>query len=128
MNHPVLVGITQGFGRIAGDPKRFVDGQLPFPGEPATKRLSFDKRHCEPEPLGGIAGVQNGQDVWMLKSGGDSNFAKKALRAECGGELRAQNLEGNRSVVAKIMREIHCGHTTAPELALEDVAVAESIG
>jgi hypothetical protein len=92
VNDPVLVGEIQGLGRIARDPKCFGDGQLPFPGEQTAEGLSVDVRHREPEPSGGFAGIENGQDVGMLQLGGQSNFTKEALGAEGRRELRTQDL------------------------------------
>jgi hypothetical protein len=125
MNDPMLVGVSQRLGRITGDSERLGHGQLPLPRQSGAQGLAFDERHREPEALRGLAGVQNGQDVWVLESCGESNLAKEALRAECGSELGAQNLQGDWSIVAKIVRQIHRGHATAPELALERVATTK---
>jgi len=95
-------GVYQGDAqyRIACDPDRFVDTQPPFSREHVAKRPSFDERHREPEPIGGLAGVQNGQDVRMLKLSGESNLAKKALRAQRGSELVAKDLECDVAIVS----------------------------
>jgi hypothetical protein len=39
-----------------------------------------------------------------------------------------ENLERHRAIVPEIARQIHGGHATAPELALEEVAVAQCAG
>ncbi len=39
-----------------------------------------------------------------------------------------QHLEGNAAAVAEVLREIDRGHPTAPEFALEAVAVSKGSG
>lgn len=61
----------------------------------------------------------------MLQAGCDADLAQEALGAECIGELGVHDLEGDRSVVAEVVGEIHGGHTAAAQLALERVAARQ---
>ena len=61
----------------------------------------------------------------MLEAGGDSNLPEKALGAECGDQLVAQDLDGDGPVVLEVAGEVDRGHAAAAQLALEAVAVAE---
>jgi hypothetical protein len=65
----------------------------------------------------------NSQDVRMLQASGQLDFPLKALGAERRGQLRMEDLQRNRPVMAQVMGEIHRRHTTAPEFALDTVAV-----
>jgi hypothetical protein len=63
--------------------------------------------------------------VRVLEARCEADLAYEALRAEKMGQLRLQHLEGNRSVVAKVVGEVNRCHAAAPELAVDAVAVAE---
>ena len=55
------------------------------------------------------------------------DLALEALGAERGGELGQEDLEGDRAVVAEVVRQVDDGHAAAAELALERVAVGEGV-
>ena len=61
----------------------------------------------------------------MLETSGDLDLPKKALRTERGGELMAQELDGNEPAVLEVAGEVDRGHPTAAQLPLEAVAVDE---
>ena len=61
----------------------------------------------------------------MLEPGRGPDLTKESLRAEGGRELLVQNLEGNRPVVAEIPSQIHRGHASVPELALQHVTLTQ---
>jgi hypothetical protein len=65
--------------------------------------------------------------VWVLEPGGEANLALEALGPEGGGKLRAQDFQRNQAVVFEVASEVDSRHAPAPELALEQVAVAESV-
>jgi hypothetical protein len=64
----------------------------------------------------------------MLESGGEPDLAEKALGSEGVGELSAENLERDLSIVLEVSRQIDHSHATSPELALDRVAIAEGVG
>jgi hypothetical protein len=61
----------------------------------------------------------------MLECGGDLDLAQEALGAERGGEVGPENLDGHLALVTHVEREVHGGHATAANLALDLVAAAE---
>jgi hypothetical protein len=63
--------------------------------------------------------------VWVLEAGGDLDLPKKALRTERGGELMAQQLDGNESAVLEVPSKVDGGHATATQLSLYSVAIDE---
>jgi hypothetical protein len=70
----------------------------------------------------------DGQDVGVLQSGREPDLALEPFGAERSGELGEEDLECNRTVMADVAGQIDRGHPTAPERALERVAVAEASG
>jgi hypothetical protein len=63
----------------------------------------------------------------MLEPRGKVDLPLEALGTERGGELGEKNLEGNRAVMPDVIGEIDDGHAATTELALEGVAVGESV-
>jgi hypothetical protein len=64
----------------------------------------------------------------MRKSGGDLDLAQEALGADGAREIGVQDLHRDAAVVAQVLGEVHDGHATSAEFALQPVAVAESLG
>jgi len=63
----------------------------------------------------------------MLEPGGEADLALEALGAKCRGQVGVQDLERDGPVVPQVVGEIDRGHPPAAELALEAVAVLESL-
>ena len=61
----------------------------------------------------------------MLKSGGELGLAKEPLRTKGSGQLRSEHLERDRSVMAKVVREVDGRHAAPAELMLDAVTVPE---
>jgi hypothetical protein len=59
------------------------------------------------------------EDLRLLWLGRDPNFALEALRAESRGQLWVQHLDCDRSIVPKVLGEVHRRHATAAELTVE---------
>ena len=53
VDHAVLVGVVQRLRRLAGDPERVLERELPLAPEPVAQALALDERHGEPELAGG---------------------------------------------------------------------------
>ena len=68
-----------------------------------------------------LAGVVDRKDMGVLEASRDLDLAEESLRAEAGGELGVEHLEGHGAIVAEIERPEHRGHPAAAELALENV-------
>jgi hypothetical protein len=64
----------------------------------------------------------------MLEIGSDAYFLEEPIGAECRGKLCPKNLESYLALMAEVLREIDRGHATAPELALDRVAIAKRVG
>ncbi len=61
----------------------------------------------------------------MLEVGGEPDLAQEALGAQDGSQLTAQQLESHWAVVLEVAREVDRGHASAPQLALEHVAILD---
>jgi hypothetical protein len=67
------------------------------------------------------------EDVGMLQPGGEMDLALETFGAESGGELGEEDLERDGTVVAEVVSEIDDGHSAAPELALDSVAIGKGV-
>ena len=66
---PCLVGVVERVGHLPGEPDRILDRKLALAPEPLAQALALDVRHGVPEEPAGLAGVEDGQDVRMLRAG-----------------------------------------------------------
>jgi hypothetical protein len=62
-----------------------------------------------------------------LRFGGDFDLAEEAISADRVGQLGMKHLERHRAPVSEIAREIDGRHPTAAELALDIIAVLETL-
>ena len=67
---------------------------------------------------------KSGRDVWMLERRGGLDLHHEALGAEHG-QLGLEDLERDLAIVLEVLRQVHGGHATLAELALEEIAVGE---
>ena len=125
VDHVLAVGVLEGLGRLAGDAERILQRQLPLPPKAVPQALALDVRHGEPEPAGGLAGVEDREDVRVLEPGGEPDLALEPLRAHGGGELRVEHLQGYGPVVLEVAGKVDRGHAPAAELPLERVTVLQ---
>jgi hypothetical protein len=61
----------------------------------------------------------------MLQPGGGPDLQEESLRSQRGGELGAQDLEGDRPIVPEVVGEVDRGHPAASELTLDAVAIGQ---
>jgi len=61
----------------------------------------------------------------MVQLRGDSERAQRPLRAEGGGELRAEDLDGDSAVMLHVVGEEDDCHPAVAQLALDGMATAE---
>ena len=122
----MLVGVVERAGRLPRDLERVLHRELPLAAEPVAEALALDERHGEPEPAGGLARVEHGEDVGVLQPGGEADLALEPVRPERGGQLGVEHLERHRPVVPEVLGEVDGGHAPAAELALDRVAVPQS--
>ena len=64
----------------------------------------------------------------MLEPCGDFDLAEEAVGAEAGGQVRAQDLDGDHAVMLQVLRQVHRSHAALPQRALEAVAVVQGFG
>ena len=81
MDYAVAVGVVEGVGHFGGDPDRLVDAELGFAVELGAEGLALDVGHHVVEEAVGGAGVEQGQDVRMLKCCGRGDLLHEPLRA-----------------------------------------------
>ena len=122
----MLVGVVQRAGRFPPDLEGHVHRELPLAADPVAEALALDEGHGEPQPAGGLARVQHGEDVRVLQPGGEADLALEALRPQRGGQLGVEHLERHRPVVPEVVGEVDDGHAPAAELALDRVAIPQS--
>src|ERR1043166_4382260 len=53
------------------------------------------------------------------------DLTEETIAAECGREVRVQNLDGDVAIVLDVSREVHCRHAPHSELALDAVAACQ---
>ncbi len=61
----------------------------------------------------------------MGQPGDDPDLTLESLGTECGGQLRAQDLDRHRARILEVVGQEHGGHAAAAELALQRVAAGE---
>jgi hypothetical protein len=74
--------------------------------EALPQRLAFDKRHHVVQQIVGAARVVHRHDVRMLQPARDLNLAQESLGPKALGQMRMQDLDGNRSVVPHVVRAV----------------------
>src|SRR3954466_2290035 len=104
-------------GDLVSDPKGVVDTQALLALEPMAQRLALDERHHVVQDAVRFARVVHGDDVRVLKPGGNADLAQEALAPER--EIRVHDLDSHRAVVAQVASTKDPRHPAAPDLALE---------
>src|SRR5215213_933464 len=61
----------------------------------------------------------------MLEPGRDLDLPEETIGPQACGQLRAQNLDGDLTVVLQVLRQVHRPHSALPQCALEAIAVAQ---
>ena len=64
----------------------------------------------------------------MLEPSGDLDLAVETVGTEAMGQLGQEHFQRDRSLVLDVLGQIDRGHTAAAQLAVEQVAIAESLG
>ena len=97
------VRVGQRAGHVAGDSERVLDRKLLLPREARAQRLPSDAWHRVPEDAGLFAGVEDRQDVRVLKPGGEPDLPEEPLGAEGRGELRPKDLHRHLAGVPQVL-------------------------
>ena len=123
MDHALAVGVVERTRDLDGDPHRVGHRQLLLPADPVADRLALDIRHHVEEEAVGLAAVEKGEDVRMLKIGGGRDLGEEPLGADDGGQFGPQHLDRHAAIVPDVLRQVHGGHAALAELTLEAVSV-----
>ena len=83
MHDTVRVRIVQRIRDLAHQPDHFANGLARAVIQARPERLSFDERHGEERDPFCRAGGEKRDDVWMLETGDERDFALKAQAANC---------------------------------------------
>jgi len=119
------MGLGKRVSHFAENPRRIVDGQLPFAIEPLAQRFPLHVRHHVPEDPVGAAGIVQQQDVRVLELRRDLDLPQEALGAQRLGQVLAQHLDRHLTVMSLILREVDRRHPARADLAFYDVAVGQ---
>ena len=120
-----LVRVGERVGHFAQDVHRVADRQRATSRQQIAERFTVHKGHDVEQHRTGSAGIEQRQDVRVLQAGGDLDLPQKTLGAQARGELRAQHLHGDLTVMAYVFGQIHVGHTSRAYLAVEAITVAK---
>jgi len=125
MHHASCVRVLQRRGDLAGDSQRFIDCKPSLAADPLAQRLPLDERHGEEHASVGLSGVEEGEDVRVVESGGRPDFGEEAVVADGGVELRAQDLHRDRPVVFQVGREEYDRGSATSYFAQDGVLVRD---
>src|SRR5215207_4297075 len=128
VNDAFPVSVVEGGGNLPGNLECQLERQLTLAAKTIAQGLAAHIGHRVPQPPRRGPGVENRDDVRVLQAGGHADLALEALRSQSHRQFRMKQLERDRAIVAEISREVHRGHATTSELALDDVAIAECCG
>src|SRR5205823_358086 len=125
MHDVVRVRVFERVCHLGRDAKRLVEGELFFPVESTPERLSLDIRHHIKQRTIDLAGVEEWQNVRMLKSRRSVDLAREALARQRRSEVRSQYLDRDRARVPDVVRQVDGRHTATTDFALNRIASSE---
>jgi hypothetical protein len=92
VHHAVTVGIVERVSDLSRDAERFVEGELPLPGDPVAQRFPLHNRHHVIDKRLGRSRVVQREDVRVAEPCRDLDLAQEAVGADDGGEIGSQHL------------------------------------
>jgi hypothetical protein len=117
----VRVGVLERARRLPGEPHRLLDGKLVVAREAVAERLALDEGHDVVEEAVGGAGIVDREDVRMLQPRRHLDLAEEPVGPDGGGELGAEDLDGDGAAVLEVAGEVDGGHAAGPGLPLDGV-------
>jgi hypothetical protein len=93
VNHAVTVRVLESAQHLECYPPSVLQPQLFFAAQAIAEGFPLHVRHGVPHLAGGLAGVEDGQDVGVLEPSGYLDFMEEAIRAKGSRKLRAEQLE-----------------------------------
>jgi hypothetical protein len=127
MDDAVAVRVVEGVSHAHGHADRLVHTQLRLAVEPAAQRLAPDERHHVEQEAGGSAGVEERQDVGVLKRRRRPDLMDEAVRTQHSGQLGLEHLDGDAAFVLQVVGKVHRRHAALAELAVYAVAVSQRV-
>ena len=125
VDHPVPVGVVERGGHLGGQAHRVAHRQLLLAAEPVAQALAVHERHDVVRGAVHLPAVDQAEDVGVLQRRDGLDLTQEALGADDGGQLGAEDLDGDLAVVLEVLGEVDRGHAALAQLALEAVAVGE---
>src|SRR5437879_1708577 len=122
------MGVSECARDLTGDANGLLDRELFLMGDPVAQRLALDERHDVIEKAVGFPRVDEPEDVRMLKMRSDLDLFQETVCADDGRQFGAEDLEGDVTVMADVVREVDRRHTAGAELALDAIAAREGGG
>ena len=125
----VAVGEAERGGDVGADVGHAVGVERALGAQDVGERAPVDVLHDDEVGAVGLAPVVDADDVGVVEVGGRGGLPPEPLDERLvGGELREQDLHGDRAVEQLVPGEEHLGHAAAPEAAVQLVATVEDGG
>src|SRR4051812_26630964 len=123
MNDTERVCVVDRFCNLSCDAHHFVERKaFGMMLQTITQRLAFHERHYVIENAARLARIVKRKDVRMGESRSDGDLAFEPVGADCCGERRREDLDGDLAVVPGVVANINRGHSATTELALDRVS------
>ena len=125
MHDVAPVRVVQGVRHLAGDVQRVVQRELVLAHQATAQRFTLHVGHHVVEETIRFAGVMQWQDVGMGEPGGDLDLTEEAVRAQLGGQVRAEHFERDGPAVFQVLRQVHGRHAPAAELPFDRIVLSQ---
>ena len=99
-------GRLQRVGHLGGDPDRLVDRQPLLPRQPIPQRFPVHEGHDIEHAAIGLTRVVELEDVRVVQVGRSPDLRQEPLRADHGGEVGLQHLDGDLAMVPDVLRQV----------------------
>ena len=116
---------TQRIGHLAGDLQRVVNGELFLSTDAIPERLAFDKGRHIVEQTCRRARIEQRENMRVAELGRDLDFTHEPLRTQRHRQIGMQHLHRDRPLMLQVASEVHRGHPTPSNLALDGVTIRQ---
>jgi len=128
VNHALPMGVVQRVGHLAGNANGVVYRELLLAIEQVTQRFALDVGHDVKQKAIGLPRIVQREDMRVLQVGGGLDLGQEPIGPDDGRQLRPQDFERYLAVVLDILGQVHRGHATGAEFALDGIALGEGAG
>src|SRR5262245_59762711 len=122
MYQPALVRVVKGLGEGMRNRYALADRHLALSLKALAERATFKVRNHQKESAIVVTTIENADDVGVLKSRCNADLLQKPASTERLGQLRAQDLDRDPSIVPNVAGEIHYRARSASERTLDCVS------